>query len=370
MAFESVDVLQQTLASTVFAYATDQKKAAGRAMGTLVEIVTYYALLSKELRNNVVIERSIHEFANPTILHNVEFSLHPVITHTELEISPVSLPLTAKKIARHMSWPDLTLVKASQLLDKNGVKRNSTVLLENEAGPVIANANSFRQSSCQLTVCELSSSPFAIIECKRVGVEQGMSKGPQTIEKAKQGAYVARSVSALQRVRLRNGDVHGVIELSDGRLRSGPYTKLLQEIMDSRFHLEHPGFILTVGVVSNHGNWFTSDDHNKELRVLAQSYDWLLFLTDEGVSQFIDNLLLNPKPELAAARNAFLASYSGRSGNNRFTKVRIFADADEALRSYFSTNTNAIEGWFNVITPKGKSFKDAHSDLTRLAAKI
>jgi hypothetical protein len=37
-------------------------------------------------------------------------------------------------------------------------------------------------------------------------------------------------------------------------------------------------FILTVGVVSNHGNWFTSENPNKELKVLAQSYDWLLFL--------------------------------------------------------------------------------------------
>lgn len=38
---------------------------------------------------------------------------------------------------------------------------------------------------------------------------------------------------------------------------------------------ELDGFILTIGVVSNHGNWFTADDLNKELLVLKQSYDWL-----------------------------------------------------------------------------------------------
>ena len=57
-------------------------------------------------------------------------------------------------------------------------------------------------------------------------------------------------------------------------------------------------FVLTIGVVSNHGNWFTSENHNKELKVLAQSYDWLLFLTDAGIAQFIDEVLLHPKRSL------------------------------------------------------------------------
>ena len=127
--------------------------------------------------------------------------------------------------------------------------------------------------------------------------------------------------------------------------------------------------MLTVGVVSNHGNWFTSDNHNKELRVLAQSYDWLLFLTDAGLSQFIDRLLLNPRPELAAARDAFLASYSGSAGANRFTKVRIALTADEALRSYFLAHEAEIESWFNVIAPRNDSLATLQADLRKLAAK-
>jgi hypothetical protein len=39
MAYESVDQLQKTLAETVFTYAEDKKKAAGRALVTLVEII-------------------------------------------------------------------------------------------------------------------------------------------------------------------------------------------------------------------------------------------------------------------------------------------------------------------------------------------
>lgn len=46
MTYESVDVLQRTLADKVFHYAVDCKKAVGRALGTLVEIVTFYTLCS------------------------------------------------------------------------------------------------------------------------------------------------------------------------------------------------------------------------------------------------------------------------------------------------------------------------------------
>lgn len=128
-------------------------------------------------------------------------------------------------------------------------------------------------------------------------------------------------------------------------------------------------FILTVGVVSNHGNWFTSENHNKELRVLAQSYDWLLFLTDAGIAQFIDELLLNPIKELAPAKEAFLASYTGKKGVNRFTKVKIALPADAALQSFFKSHLKVVEGWFNVIAPKGKPLSTLKQELNTLKGK-
>lgn len=369
MTFESVDAIQRALADTVFHYAADRKKAAGRALGTLVEIITFYTLRAWDLRDHIVIERSVPEFANPDILHNVEFSLHPIRARHEVEIDPLSLPLTAVKVKRNLPFLTETAVKSTQVLSRNAVKRNAAVLVESAAGPVIANVDALNDSRCGLTVCELSTNPFAIFECKRVGVEEGMKKGPQTIEKAKQGAYVARSVSSLQKVRLRNGRFQGVMERRDGSFRTGFYDELLREVIDTSTGVELAGFILTVGVVSNHGNWFTSDDHNKELRVLAQSYDWLLFLTDAGFSQFIDGLLLNPTPELAPAREAFLASYSGRSGANRFTKVRVAVDADEALLSYFSAHEAEVGTWFNVIAPRDGTLETLQADLRTLAAK-
>jgi len=369
LTFKSVDVLQKTLAESVFKYAADRKKAAGRALGTLVELVTFYTLRAWDLRDHIVIERSVPEFANPDILHNVEFSLHAIRARHQVTVNPVALPLTPAKIARSLAALKGKEYKSTQLLTKDDVMRNACVLAEEDAHLFVAHVDEHQASSCRLTVCDLFAEPFAIFECKRVGVEEGMRKGPQTIEKAKQGAYVARAVSSLQKVRLRNGHFQGVLELADGSFHTGPYSSLLKEVIESKSPARLRGFILTVGVVSNHGNWFTSENPNKELRVLAQSYDWLIFLTDAGLSQFIDKLLLNPSPELSPARDAFLRSYSGTSGANRFTKVRIDLAADKALRDYFIAHESEIESWFNVIAPRGGTLKRLRSDLSRLAKK-
>ncbi|MBI5438157.1 MAG: hypothetical protein HY936_04295 [Nitrosomonadales bacterium] len=197
-----------------------------------------------------------------------------------------------------------------------------------------------------------------------------MKKGPQTIEKAKQGAYVARAVSALQKVRGRDGSLRGYIEKSDGTVLSGPFATIMKQVIASTQSDLLNKFILTVGVVSNHGNWFTLENHNKELKVLAQSYDWLLFLTNQGLSQFIDKLLLHPTPELAAARNAFLASYGKtKSGPNRFTKVQMDNDADAALLKYFQSHEDEIEGWFNVISPGTSQISELRAELSTLGNK-
>lgn len=122
-------------------------------------------------------------------------------------------------------------------------------------------------------------------------------------------------------------------------------------------------FILTVGVVSNHGNWFTAEDHNKELKVLAQSYDWLLFLTDAGITEFVENLLIDPPIEYRSIKKAFVASYAPQKKKNQFTKVQMHVEADQALLDYFKNNLTAIEKWFNVIAP-------SKGNLLRLKAEI
>ena len=366
MKFESVDVLQRTLADSIFQYAADRKKAAGRALGTLVELIAYYTLRTWELRDHIVIERSVPEFANPNVVHNVEFSLHSIRIRHHGEIAPLSLPITAAKVSHNFPFLRDVGVKSTQLLSRDELLRNSTVLTETDSGPVVANIDQLTSDSCGLTICELVGDPFAIFECKRVGVEEGMKKGPQTIEKAKQGAYVARSVSSLQKIRGLDGFFYGIIE-RDGGFKVDRYDRILRKVVEQPVRTR--GVILTVGVVSNHGNWFTSNDHNKELRVLAQSYDWLLFLTDSGLAQFIDQVLLSPTAELEPARHAFLSSYSGSKKGNRFTKVRMDIYADEALKIYFASHSADVGAWYNVISPDGGTIEMLQSDLGKLAVQ-
>ncbi len=442
--YPSVDQLQKALRDEVFHYAQDSKKAAGRALGTLVEIITFYALKSWGFESSLAIERPLPEFANDAITHNVEYSLHPSTELARLEFRPGDLPLTSAKIVEAVKSAGATVpegtLRSNALLSRELILRNSCTVYEIGDNFLNAYLDTYTEDGGRYSVSSLRRRSYAIFECKRVGVEEGMRKGPQTIEKAKQGAYVARTVSALQKVRRSGGTMGGFIEKADGTHRFGDYYKLMAEIIASSDHELLSDFILTVGIVSNHGNWFTAENQNKEMKVLAQSYDWLLFLTDAGVSihrqsrwlygcwplkgafsqpseakartkakasncclhcrstgisrenilpefskfychpgraggtpvglaQFVDEILLNPKREQRAAREAFRTSYTGKKGVNQFTKVKISLAADAALQSYFTSKRDLIEDWFNVIAPRGKRLSVLRQELTSLSKK-
>lgn len=100
MAYESVDKLQKALVDNVFHYAKDSKKAADRALGTIVEIITYYLLKTWGLNNQISIERGLEEYGNPGITHNVEFSLHPIVRSSFLTIEKTDKSITANTILK------------------------------------------------------------------------------------------------------------------------------------------------------------------------------------------------------------------------------------------------------------------------------
>ena len=208
------------------------------------------------------------------------------------------------------------------------------------------------------------------MSAKEWGLKKEQKKGPQTIEKAKQGAYVARTISALQKIRMKDGSVYGVLQSPTDKLRYKPYNAFLKHIINSNDIFLLKDFILTVGIVSNHGNWFTSKNPNKELKVLAQSYDWLLFLTDKGLATFIHDLLLNPRKKYKSVQSAFISSYGAETVRNNFTKVKISFSANQAIQDYFINNLSRIETWFNVIAPANKNIKDLKKELSILNKKI
>jgi len=372
MAYESVDQLQKSLTAKIFHYAKDSKKAAGRALGTIVEIITFYLLKSWDLNNSISIENRIPEFGNIDITHNVEYSLHPIFSEYEIEIDNDGSSITANKILKKIIEEggfDEFKKTNKTLLSKNDVLRNCCVFARDKNSNLIANIKEILKEKYVISISEQSNNPYAIFECKRVGVEEGTKKGPQTIEKAKQGAYVAKSISSLQKVRLENGDLFGIIYEGDKILYSKPYQQLFKKVINSNDSNLLRNFILTVGIVSNHGNWFTAEDHNKELMVLSQSYDWLIFLTDKGITEFIEEVLFKPKPEYKHIKEAFLASYSKHKKKNQFTKVQMNILADRALIDYFKTHASRIEKWFNIISPLNCNIEKLKNEIGILSKK-
>ncbi len=224
MPYESIDALQRELTANVFHYANDPKKAAGRALGTLIEVITFYLLKSWGYERNVAIERRLPEYANTDITHNVEFSFHPSTELATVAAAESDLPLTAKKIQRLLNSPTWSSggFKSNQLISKDKILRNGCTLHEDNDRIIIARLMEVADDRYRLSVHSLLHHPFAVMECKRVGVEEGVNKGPQTIEKAKQGAYVARSVSSLQKIRMNDGTIFGILHSDTGELLYEP----------------------------------------------------------------------------------------------------------------------------------------------------
>jgi hypothetical protein len=192
-------------------------------------------------------------------------------------------------------------------------------------------------------------------------------------------AYDARTTSSLQKIRNESGELYGIIYKSDGTYFMKPYIEIMDEVIYSNDDELLKHFVLTVGIVSNHGNWikcnqnglfdFSNENFQKGLMILAQSYDWLLFLTNQGLSEFIDKLLLNPLEEFEPIKKVFLSSYTQSKKKNQFTKVQMNIDADGILLDFFSKNIAVIEGWFKVISPKDKELAFLKKDLKELKSK-
>lgn len=356
----------------VFHYTKDKKKAAGRALGTMVEIITYYLIKTWGFNNFTSIERGLVEYGNEEISHNVEYSLHPVVNEKNVSLLNDGKSITANKIFKGINDEVFTgrfERKNNTLLDTHKVLRNGCTIGISDNSYLISSIDSITSEKYNLSVYEQYKESYAIFECKRVGVEEGHKKGPQTIEKAKQGAYVARTASSLQKIRTDKGEKYGLIYRSDNQPIIKPYVELMEEIIYSNESDLLKKFILTVGIVSNHGNWFTAENQNKELKVLSQSYDWLIFLTDEGLAQFIDELILSPVGNHIKVQEAFQRSYSATKKINVFTKVKMDLEADFVLQQYFRDNIGIIENWFNIIAPERKTIDELKSELAELSSK-
>lgn len=366
MGYPSIDTLQKVLGETVFGHTKDSKKAAGRALGTFVELITYYWFRSHGFGDDLSIERFLPEYGNNEIKHKVEFLFYPVVSKINF-LPDFKCPYTASKIAQTIGLPDrFTINKAcGGLLSGRGILKNSFIVGEYEDEIAVADL-------CEnggVSVRTMKTQPYAMVECKRVGVEEGQKKGPQTIEKAKQGAYVAARVSSKQRVWDEFGKCY-LVSFDGDRPKITPYNEFIDSLSEIPTELLG-GFTLSIGIVSNHGNWFTSENMNKELKVLASNYDWLLFLIDNGLVSFINDLIIHPSEKYLSVREAFQLSYGENKGKeNIFTKSRIDVVAHHAIMEYMLENRNIVDKWFNIISPERDDIKELFTQLQTLKSKM
>lgn len=365
MSYDSVDALQRYLADEVFHRTRDPKKASGRALGTLVEIITFYLLKSWGMQSCISIETKLPEFGCEDITHNVEFTLHHHEIVKSIEIV-VNKSITTHNIVQELELDniyDFNEASNKKIIDiKKLTIKNGAILGEDKEYVYTVHVDTNKRI---YTCYRLIKQAYAMFECKRVGKE-GETKGPQTIEKAKQGAYVARSVSELQRIKTKSGDTQGLLIYDNSNPIIDEYYTLLMRIIQGDLKGKIKKFILTIGIVSNHGNWFTYSNQNKELKVLCQSYDWLLFLTDKGLTRFIHDIF-----QLKHCHTSFIHSYSvnettGKKNANIFTKSVMSYYADMELNEYFSKNIKDIEEWFTVLSPYGENIQTLKTHLRLL----
>ena len=185
MAYISVDTLQKYLQKEVFSHTSSPKKAAGRALGTIVEIITYYLLKSWGIEDSISIESKIPEFGYPEITHNVEFSLHPILEQYNIEIDLDDSSITARKLLNKIDIFKDNLrsisIHNNTLLSKDGIIRNACTIGSGENFQLVATVKEKLKKKYIVTINKQGIKPYSIFECKRVGIEEGMRRGPQPV---------------------------------------------------------------------------------------------------------------------------------------------------------------------------------------------
>jgi hypothetical protein len=146
-----------------------------------------------------------------SLTHRVEFTLHQLISIKTATLKETKRNgraesyLVSKEEAEEGSDGSLKLVSK---LGLGGIFFFS-VPFKQKSSINFGSSEVFHVAECvsgkKCEIRTLSAAPVAYIECKRVGLEEGTATGPQTIEKAKQAAYVALRSSAVQKVRTPKG---------------------------------------------------------------------------------------------------------------------------------------------------------------------
>jgi len=356
--FGAIDEAQMALANEIFDSRESPKKAAGRAIGTLQEILAYSVLHHYELDSRTYLEYPLPEQGLEEVTHEVEFSIHPKVGERGAEIS-----------GRKHENATLSDLDASSLYDSkaNRLKKPTLVHHDDDGWDRIrTNPGLLKQDDLKnweydsipiayynngnKKIVLLDPQPIGFIECKRVGLEEGTTSGPQTIEKAKQATLVAFRTSRLQKIITSDGKKGLLID--DDHVEVGNFEELWEDTLSEGDPEELRGVVRSVLFFSNHGNWYPQDNEGKGVKMIKSSFDWAVWVEDEGLIELIEFVLNDTD-----MRNAF--NLHVESSETILTKSKFESDARESMLEFVSSNWDRIsEDWFTVLEPEGKSIED------------
>jgi len=361
----TVDDLQQQLMNEFFDRKRSPKKAAGRALGVIQEVITYYTLRSMGVYKSVFLEGRLPEYnpTKPALTHNAEFTIHNVVEEQEVELDKTTIgdkeySYYLKEISGLEKDVNEQLVER---LYEGGIRlfavpigKKSELDFRHEG--IMRVAEWISESRGQVRV--LQQRPVAYVECKRVGLEEGTTSGPQTIEKAKQAAYVAGHSSAIQGLR---GPLtkHGTYYDTDQEQWIVKlYEDIWNDIINRDLEVEHA--IRSIIFVGNHVNWYPGGDMSKDLQVMVDNHDWAVWVEDNALVDFSTEFLFARNSKVG---EAFRMHHSDdrSSGVRYFSKQSIWEPAHRELLDFFESKFDHVrDDWFRVL---GRDGEDTIADL-------
>jgi len=366
----TVDDAQKYLKEAFFQHAKSQKKAAGRAIGTILEIIVYFILETYDLIKNMTVEYRLPEYGPNDVVHNVEYGIHPNIGTIQSEMSgTVHKNLQIPRSIQKAFGNSKDLKRSIRVLEYNNkadrkIRINNRLFVSNIVDwnyDEIFVGHLLDNSKGEILV--LQKSPIAYIECKRVGREEGTKTGPTSIEKAKQASYVALRTSRLQKF-FGDDAIYGILPIrtKDGiGFRVEPYSDLWLDLLRKERYEDLIGVVRSTVFVSNHVNWYINDREKKDLSVIKQSHDWTIWVNDYGIVEFIDKFLNKD----CAVKDAFTLTYIDRKGGGSlFTKTRMETEAYALLNKFFRSNIEHVKkNWLKVLSPSDRSLDDMMKEL-------
>jgi hypothetical protein len=115
-------------------------------------------------------------------------------------------------------------------------------------------------------------------------------------------------------------------------------------------------------------NWFPEGVAKKDIKVLVENYDWVIWVEDAALFQFAEDLLFKE----TRVAEAFQRQHSStrKVGERLFSKQSMWIPAHEGLCRYMASNYQEIKKkWFKVLGREKLPIDSLFLELDKLTTR-